>query len=172
MKNKKILFLTQGALIAALYIALTELSKMLGIADGAIQCRLSEILCVLPYFTPAAIGGVTVGCFLSNLLIGGVIWDVIFGTLATFLGAFFAYKLRRHKFLVCVPTIVSNAVIVALVIAFTTNTHDSVFAVGMLMLTVGLGEFISCGVFGTALLVLLDRYESVKKIFTLRAERK
>ena len=68
MKNRaRILFVTEAALIAALYTVLTVFVGAFGLANGAIQFRVSEALCVLPFFTPAAIPGLAVGCFLSNL---------------------------------------------------------------------------------------------------------
>ena len=70
MKNKKVLFLAQGAIIAALYVALTHAANALGLANGVIQVRLSEALTILPVFTPAAIPGLTIGCLISNLTTG------------------------------------------------------------------------------------------------------
>ena len=87
MKNKKVLFLTQAAAIAALYFVLTWLASMLGLSSGAIQVRFSEALTILPFFTPAAIPGLFIGCLLSNFLTGAVVWDVVFGSIATLIGA-------------------------------------------------------------------------------------
>ena len=96
--RKKVLYLCQAAIIAALYAALTVLSSLLGLSSGAIQCRFSEVLCVLPYFTPAAIPGVTLGCLISNLTVAGTsLFDIIFGTLATLIGALGTYLLRKVK---------------------------------------------------------------------------
>ena len=82
MKHKRLALLTQGALIAALYTALTYLINYFGLANGAIQVRISEALTILPVFTPAAIPGLFIGCLLSNLLTGAAIWDIVFGSLA------------------------------------------------------------------------------------------
>ena len=87
MRNKKVLFITQGAVIAAIYVVLTYIVNLLGLTNGVIQVRLSEALTILPVFTPAAIPGLVVGCVISNILTGAVIWDVIFGSLATLIGA-------------------------------------------------------------------------------------
>ena len=94
MKKSSTLYLTRGAMIAALYVALTYLSSLVGLASGAIQFRLSEMLCILPILLPEATLGLTLGCAIANLLTSGVIWDVIFGTLATFIGAVGARLLR------------------------------------------------------------------------------
>ena len=83
MRNKKVLFAVQAAMIAALYVVLTYITNLLGLASGTIQVRFSEALCILPVFTPAAIPGLFIGCLISNLITGGIIWDIIFGSIAT-----------------------------------------------------------------------------------------
>ena len=87
MRKKSTLYLTRGALVTALYVALTYLATLFGLSSGVIQFRFSEALCVLPIFMPEAVLGLTVGCLLSNIISGCVIWDIIFGTLATLIGA-------------------------------------------------------------------------------------
>ena len=77
-RKNKTAFLTKSAVIAALYVVLTELSAVLGISSGVIQFRLSEMFAVLPIFTPAAIPGLFIGCFISNNFAGGIVWDVVF----------------------------------------------------------------------------------------------
>ena len=103
MRNKKVLFAVQAAMIAALYVVLTYITNLLGLASGTIQVRFSEALCILPVFTPAAIPGLFIGCLISNLITGGIIWDIIFGSLATLLGAVFTYLLRKHEKLAAIP---------------------------------------------------------------------
>ena len=100
MRNKKVLFLTQAAVIAAIYVVLTIFISAFNLASGAIQVRISEALTILPFFTPAAIPGLAIGCLLSNLLTGAAVYDVVFGSLATLLGAVGTYLLRKHKFFV------------------------------------------------------------------------
>ena len=161
MKNRtlRLRYLTHAGIIAALYVALTWLSALVGLSGmGAIQLRLSEALCVLPYFTGAALPGLTVGCLLANLFTGAAVPDVIFGTLATLLGAIGTRMLRRWRYLAPVPPIVSNTVIIPFVIryAYTGVTE----ALPFLFLTVGLGELLSVGVFGTVLLLTLDKYKN------------
>lgn len=153
-------FLTHAAMIAAIYVALTWLSALVGLSGmGAIQLRLSEALCVLPYFTAAAIPGVSVGCLLANLLTGAALPDVIFGTLATVIGAFGTYFLRRFRFLAAVPPIVANTLIVPFVIRYA--YLDVSESLPFLFLTVGLGEILSIGVFGTLLLLALEKKRSI-----------
>ncbi|MDD5824148.1 MAG: QueT transporter family protein [Firmicutes bacterium] len=142
--------LAYGALIAALYVVLTL--PFASFAFGPIQFRLAEALCILPFFTPAAIPGLTVGCLLANFLGGASIWDVIFGTFATFIGAWFSYKLRANKWLVCIPPIVANALIIPFVLKYAYGVED---LVPFMMLTVGLSEVISVGVLGNMLMAAL-----------------
>ena len=98
MRNKKVLFAVQAAMIAALYVVLTYITNLLGLASGTIQVRFSEALCILPVFTPAAIPGLFIGCLISNLITGGIIWDIIFGSIATLLGAHPATGHRQHNY--------------------------------------------------------------------------
>lgn len=155
MRNKKVLFLTQAAMIAALYVVLTFLANALGLASNVIQVRLSEMLTILPYFTTAAIPGVTIGCLLANILTGCSLLDIIFGTFATLLGAVGSYLLRKHKFLVPLPPIIANVIIVPWILRISYGLQD---AIPYMMLTVGIGEVISCGILGTVLLLTLNKY--------------
>lgn len=155
MQNKKVLFLTQAAMIAALYVVLTFIANAFGLASGAIQMRLSEALSVLPFFTPAAIPGLYVGCLLANLLTGGCLLDIVVGSLASLLGAAGAYMLRRQKWLVPLPTIIANTLIVPFVLIHGYGLADAWW---YLFLTVGAGEIISCGILGMGLLLVLRNY--------------
>ena len=155
-----------GGIIAALYVVLTYIANLLGIASGAIQVRLSEALTILPVFTAAAVPGLTVGCLLANILTGCVIWDVVFGTLATLIGAVGTRLLRNKPYVAWIPPVVSNAVIVPVVLMKAYGVEDvavfgQTFAGNalwpMLVLTVGIGEIISCGLLGLML------YQSLKK---------
>lgn len=147
-------YLTTAAIIAALYVVFTGISAAFGLASGAIQIRLSEVLTVLPYFTSAAVPGVTVGCLLANLLTGAPLPDIIFGTLASFLGVLGASFLRKKKYMIALPTILSNAIIIPLVLQFAYGVPDAFW---YLMLTVGAGEIISAGILGTLLLQVLQK---------------
>ena len=156
---KKTKSITQAAIIAALYVVLTFVANAMGLASGAIQIRLSEALTILPYFTPAAIPGLFVGCLLSNILVGGIILDIIFGSLATLIGAVGTYALRKFKWLAPLPPILSNTITVPLVLIYAYGVQD---ALPYLMATVGIGEVISAGVLG---MILLKSLEKHKKIF-------
>lgn len=156
-RQKRLLFICYAGLIAALYTVLTCIVGAFGLANGAIQLRLSEALCVLPLFTPAAIPGLTIGCLLSNILMSGIWQDVVFGTLATFIGAVGAYALRKLPTLVPLPTVIANTVIIPLVLAYGYGAEEGL---GFLMLTVGIGEVLSAYVAGLLLLFAIKPYQS------------
>lgn len=160
MKNKKIMYLSQAAMIAALYVVLTLLANALGLANYAIQVRFSEALTILPFFTPAAIPGLTIGCLLSNIFTGCAPLDILFGTLATLIGALGTYALRRFEWLAPLPPILANTIIVPWVLRFAYDIPD---AIPYLMATVGAGELISCGLIGMLLLRSLKQIR--KNIF-------
>lgn len=164
MNNKKTLYLVRGAMIAAFYVALTYLSSLFGLANGAIQFRLSEMLCILPMFFPEATLGLFIGCILSNLLTSVVIWDIIFGSVATLIGAIGARLLRKLPkkliFLATIPTTLSNAVIIPFVLIYAYGVTDGYF---YLMLTVGLGELVCASVGGTAFYYVFKKYQRFTK---------
>lgn len=158
MRNKNVLFITQAAMIAALYVVLTVFISAFNLASGAIQVRISEALTVLPAFTPAAIPGLFIGCLISNLITGCLPLDVIFGSLATLLGACGTYLFRDVKWAVPVPPILANAIIVPFVLAYVYHIPGGV---PYFMLTVGVGEILSCGVLGMILYHVLAKYRNV-----------
>ena len=153
-KHNKSAFLTQSGVIAALYVVLTLVAKVMGLDSGQIQLRLSEALCVLPVFLPAAVPGLTVGCLLANILCGNIFWDVLFGTLATLIGAVGTRLLRKRPLLALLPPIAANTVIVPFVLAYAYGLPGTV---PLFMLTVGIGEVLSCGVLGRVLWKALDK---------------
>ncbi|MBR2343928.1 MAG: QueT transporter family protein [Clostridia bacterium] len=150
--------LTVASAVAALYVILTWLSSLLGLSGGVIQLRISEALTVLPVFFPEAVPGLFIGCIISNLITSAVVWDIIFGSLATLLGALGAYYLRRLPrrlmWLSTLPTVIANTSIVPLVLVYAYGVPDALWFV---ILTVGIGEIISAGLFGSALYYLLDK---------------
>lgn len=168
MRNKQVLFMVQAAMIAAIYVALTFVSSSMGLASGTIQVRISEALCILPVFTTAAIPGLWLGCLMANLLTGGILVDVLFGSIATLLGAVGTYFLRKHKFACTLPPVVANMVIVPFVLrygyGFITEYHGIDWSLPFNAVTVGIGEIITCVIVGGVLLRILLRYRNV--IFT------
>ena len=163
--HRHVLFVAQAGIIAALYVVLTWLSALFGLSgQNAIQIRVSEALCVLPYFTLSAVPGLTVGCLLANLLTGAAPLDVVFGTLATLIGAVAAALLRRWRFAAPWPNVVSNTLIVPFVVFYVYyggNTAE--VTLPYLFLTVFIGEFIAGGLLGTLLMLAL--YRRRDKIF-------
>lgn len=153
--NKKINFICQAAVIAALYVVLTFVFS--AFASGVVQVRISEALTILPYFTPAAIPGLVIGCFLSNWLTGCIIWDILFGSLSTLLGALGSYALRNHKWLVPIPPVAANTIIVPFILRYAYNMPD---ALPFMMATVGAGEIISCYILGMLFLLTLNKFRS------------
>lgn len=163
------LVITQAAIIAALYTVLTILASLLGLSSGAIQVRFSEALTILPFFSFAGVPGVTIGCLVSNIVTGSDIFDIIFGTLATFIGAVGTWyigilfrKTEKNllKFLSALPPIIANTIIVPFVLTYAYHMQDGI---PFLMLTVGAGEVISCGILGLILLTAL--YPIRNKVF-------
>ena len=159
MKNSNVQKIAIGGVIAALYVVLTMVAAAFGLASGAIQVRLSETLTILPVLTPAAVPGLTVGCVLANIVTGCLPWDVVFGSLATLIGAVGTRLLRKNPYIAWIPPVVSNMVIVPIVLQKVYGVEDAWW---YLMLTVGAGEVISCGILGLLL------YHSVKHIPQLK----
>jgi len=154
MRNNRVLFLTQAAMIAAIYVVMTVVFAPFSF--GQIQVRISEALTILPFFTPAAIPGITIGCLVGNAIGGAIVPDIIFGSLATLVGAIFTYLLRgKNEFLAPLPPIISNSIIVPLVLR---HAYGVPLPYPLLMLSVGLGEILSCGVIGMVLLRTLKKY--------------
>lgn len=162
MKTKKLYFITQAAMIAAIYIVMTMFINTFNLASGTIQIRVSEALTVLPFFTPAAVPGLFIGCLLSNLLTGAMLPDVIFGSLATLLGALGSYALREHSFLVTLPPVIANMVIIPFVLRYaygmTFVVHGVDISIPFQALTVGAGEVITCCILGSVLIKALTPY--------------
>ena len=151
-KDNKTFYIAQAAVIAAIYTVLTMIAAGFDLASGAIQVRFSEALTILPFFTPAAVPGLTLGCLISNIVTGCALPDIIFGTLATFIGAIGSYALRRNRFLCSVPPVVSNALIIPFVLSYAYHIPGGI---PYFMLTVGAGEVISCMLLGQLLLSAL-----------------
>lgn len=159
--SNKVRFISEGAIIAALYVVLSLLSAAFGLSGGVIQIRVSEALCILPLFTPAAIPGLFLGCFLTNVLTGCLIWDVVFGSIATLIGAIGTYHLGKYmknekikRYIGLFPPIVSNMIIVPIILTY---CYKVTGAMWFIVVTVGVGELLSVGLLGSFL------YSSLKK---------
>lgn len=163
------LFMAQASIIAAIYVVLTFIANAFGLANYAIQVRISEALTILPYFTPAAIPGLVIGCLLSNILTGCILPDIIFGSFATLIGALGTYALRKWKWCAPVTPILANTLIVPLVLiygyGFLIEGVSTAYCYGYYALTVGIGEIVSCGIFGMILLFTLEKHAD--RIFSL-----
>ena len=159
MREKKKIsttFMTQAAMIAAIYVVLTMVFAPFGF--GEVQIRISEALTILPMFTKAAIPGLFLGCLIGNILGGSIVLDVVFGSIATLLGAIGAYLLRNNKRLVPIPPILSNACIVPFILKY---GYGVPLPIPLMMITVGLGEVISCGILGSVLMKALENYKGI-----------
>ncbi len=153
MKNVR--FMVQAALIAAVYATLTVAFAPL--SYGQIQVRFAEALTVLPFFTPAAIPGLAVGCLIANMFGGGGVIDMVFGSLATLAAAYLSYKMPK-KWLVPIPPIVANGIVVGFILNYLYDLP--------LLITMGwvaLGELIACYAIGYPLMLALEKYKD--KIF-------
>lgn len=167
MYKGKLEKIIQTIVIAIAYIVLTYIADMFGMAKGIVQVRISDALCILPYFTPAAIPGLFIGSAISNVIIsltedpmtGKMIlssaaqYYVIIESLVILIASIISYFLRKFKFVVCVPTIVINTITIPLIFHYIYRYEDSV---AKCIMTVGIGEIISCGLLGTALLLALE----------------
>jgi len=196
MKRNHTLFLTRAAMTAALYVALSLLSNSVGLCSGVIQCRISEALTILPAFLAEAIPGLYIGCLLTNILTSGTYWDILFGPLATLLGAMatfligLAIRSRARRagkpdplsssvetvpfthflllvFLFAFPPVAANMVIIPPILQKTAGATEAFW---YLALTVGAGEVIACGILGGILLWTLLRTPSLKRLLLRPAE--
>ena len=170
-RKNKINYIITGALIAALYAGLTYLSNIFGLAYGPIQLRISEVLTILPIFTPAAIPGLTVGCFIANIASFNAV-DMIFGSFATLLAAVATYLLRKIKIkglpiLSMLCPVIANAIIIGLEIAWF-FMPDMSFIYGFLIsaFEVGISELVVCVGFGIPFYLIVKKYRIFERKFT------
>jgi uncharacterized membrane protein len=144
------LWLAQGAAVAALYVVLTLIFAP--ISFGSVQFRIAEILTILPLFTPAAVPGLFVGCLLGNILGGAIIWDIVFGSLATLIGAALGYLLRFNRWLVPIPTVIANALIIPWVLRYGYAIQVPIL---LQIAYVAAGEILGCYILGELLATVL-----------------
>lgn len=169
MNKKKTVFVVKAAVIAAIYAGLTYLAFLLGVAYAGIQFRFSEALTILAVFSPAAIPGLTVGCFLGNITSPYGIVDVICGTLATLIAAVLSYKTRNIKFkdlplLSAIFPVITNAIIVGLEITLFMPEEFAFKAFLISALQVGFGQLVVCYGLGIPLYKVIKRLKLDKKL--------
>lgn len=148
--NMKTRFMVHAALLAAVYVVLTI--AFAPISYGPVQIRISEMLTVLPFFTPAAIPGLFVGAMIANAYGGLGIIDVVVGSSATLIAALLTYKMR-HKMLAPLPPVLVNAVVIGAMLSY-------LFQLPLLptMIYVGLGQVVACYGLGYPLMLALEKY--------------
>lgn len=149
-------YLAEASVIAAIYAVLTIV--LAPISYGAVQVRISEALTVLPFFTPAAVPGLFVGCIAANLLSPYGLPDLIFGSLATLIGAAGSYMLRKKPALVPLPPVISNGIIVGIMLYYVYEVPVPLF---VQMLYVAAGEMIACYAVGYPLMKYLNKYKGI-----------
>lgn len=168
-RNKKVILLAQGAMIAAAYAAATWLSAVFGVAYGAIQLRFSEALTVLSVFTPAAVPGLTVGCILGNISSPYGIWDILLGSLATLLAAITARALRNVKIkglplLSILMPVIFNALIIGAEVTFFLGSDASASGFALSAAQVGAGELAVCLAGGIPLFYAINKSGVFKRL--------
>ncbi len=169
MNRQKTAAVVTASLIAALYVAFTYFSFLFGLSGtNLIQLRISEALCVLAAYTPSAIPGLAVGCFIANFLTGGLPLDMVFGSLATLAGAAATYFFKKYKYLSPLPPIIANTLVVPFVLMYVYGMRDGWT---ILALCVFAGELISCGVLGTMLVWALEKTKSGRIIKNILENR-
>ncbi|MBO4879095.1 MAG: QueT transporter family protein [Clostridia bacterium] len=178
MQNKTIRFITMSAVIAALYVVLTWLTNFIPPIGGVFQLRIAEAMCILPMFTFAAVPGLALGCFLTNLLMGYGIYDVVFGTLATLIGAVLTYLISYRKnetslrsftvraILGVIPPTIANALLIPFVILITSEVPITAASYFPLVLDVGLGELVCVAALGIPLAFALRPHAG--KVFPIK----
>ncbi len=161
---KKTSYLTRTALIAAIYACLTLVFSFLSF--GPIQFRISEAMCVLIYFMPEAVWGLTAGCLIANAVgtaLGAALpWDILFGTLATFISAVVTKKIK-NKWLLPLPTVLFNGIIVGTMLTFLLLGKLETAPLLYNIMTVSLGEVVVCYVVGIPLFAAAERILGGKK---------
>ena len=159
MNRNQTMKIVNGGMIAALYVVLTVIAAQFNLANGAIQVRFSEALTIMPVFTAAAVPGLTVGCLLANLLTGCAAWDVVFGSMATLIGAIGTRMLKNKPLLAWIPPVLSNMAIIPIILIKVYGVPDAWW---FLVLTIGAGELISCGLLGLLLWKAVGKVPAIR----------
>ncbi|WP_373899072.1 QueT transporter family protein [Haloimpatiens sp. FM7315] len=161
--SKKIRGLLLASMIAAIYAALTISFSFMSF--GVVQYRIAEGLTILPFFTPYAVFGLTIGCLISNIISPVGSLDLIFGTLATLIAAIATYYIGKSsfkfkKFLAPLPAVISNAIIIGLLLKY---VYVPTMPLWVIMLQVALGEIVCCYAIGLPLIAIIEKNPIIKK---------
>lgn len=151
----KLKYLLHGSIIAAIYIVLTILPAP--ISYGPVQVRISEALTILPAFTPAAIPGLFVGCFISNIMGPYGMADAVCGSLASLVAAILSYFCRKHQCLVPLPSVIINGIVIGCMLHFAYGVPDPIACIAW----VSAGQAVSCYLLGMPIIKILKRYRSI-----------
>lgn len=149
-------------LIAAMYVVFTWILGEFGY--GPIQFRFSECMTVLPFAFPVATAGLTVGCFLANLMSTVGPLDLILGTVATLLGALGTQACRKRDlwWLAPLPPVLSNGIFIGILLTAYSETRTFSYFLTMAA-QIGLSEFICCYALGLPLLFAIRHYQKSNK---------
>ncbi len=151
--------MAQSALIGALYVLLTVI--VAPISSGLMQVRISEALCILPFFSFSAVPGLFIGCLLANLVLGAALPDIIFGSLTTLLAALLTYAFKRwevSKYFAPMPAVILNAVVIGQLLCYVYEVGVPLYAC---MMYVGAGEALACYGLGMPLLIVLEGKQDI-----------
>jgi uncharacterized membrane protein len=144
-----------GGMIAALYVAVTILFAP--ISYGEIQLRVSEALTLLPFYMPAAVPALFVGCLIANFLGGLGLWDVVFGSGATLLAAWLSSKMP-NLWLAAIPPVIVNMFVIGALIHFIIGVPFLISA-----LYVGSGQAVACFALGIPLMRVLEKCAIIRR---------
>lgn len=166
-------FIVKQAMIAAIY---TVLSVCLSaISYGTVQVRVSEALTLLPVFALGNVWGVTIGCFLTNVIgfftganILGAL-DAVFGTAATLVAALLTYAFRNVRFkglpiAAAIPPVIVNAVVIGMELCVLINGGFNPVVFWAQAVSVGVGQLLSCGVIGLIMVRVIERNGALKRM--------
>lgn len=157
MKKLDVRQLTLSAMVAAIYFVLSYFGNIFGLTYGPVQCRFAEALCVLPFLFPSTIPGLFVGCLLTNLM-STVPLDIVVGSLATLLAAFWTSKMP-NRYLAPLPPVICNGVIVGAMLTWYEVGFGPAFwgAFAFNGVSVAVGELLACYILGSLIIRVLPR---------------
>ncbi len=166
-KTKTARFITRCGAVGAIYVVLTLVSALLGLSSGPVQLRLSESLCLLPLIMPEAVLGLTVGCAISNLLTSAALWDIVFGSVATLIGAIITRALKnfftRFPILAPLPTILANSIILPFILMLVYSAEGTYI---LFFASILIGEALSAGVLGLVFYKRLSSSSALRNLIS------